>query len=512
MNNTFDDRMLISEIVNRILNCMKINKLYVYGDIENELDNVYIKINRQEFSLEETKKEDAIYYFQINTTDEMKKLISWYNTYKNELNSIVYLKQDCLLDVAEEKLICQKCYIKYFSTQEGVILLIGEIFNYSKVEIPDEFKVLAIMHCYNEIDIIEHTVEYLLQQQLYVYVLDNWSNDGTYEAVDSLKNKYPNQIYLQRFPENGENANYGLFERLQKTEEISKEMSYDWYIHYDADEMRVSPWQDTTLREMIYKADQQGYNLIENTVIDFKITNDTEGNIFMKDAYYDFGHKPTHFQQVKTWKKSDDIELKGTGGHMLQIPNPKIYPLKILNRHYPLRSREQAEKKIFKDRKPRLEKVYKEKGWHGHYFEYSGVSDLLSEVSELLYWNEVDMQKYFIPLFLGCGIRRICVDEKKMQIPGLVNKRIVLYGSGVIGQRFYKQFATINDIVTWVDKKYEYLPNIFGECIKAPCSIKKEKYDYIVIAVKQKEVYNSIINDLQKMGVTNEKIIWIGDY
>ena len=122
-------------------------------------------------------------------------------------------------------------------------------------------------------------------------------------------------------------------------------MNYDWFIHYDADEIRVSFWENVSLRDTIYRVDQLGYNCIENTVIDFKITSNDNQNIFMKDTYFDFGHRKAHFKQVKTWKRTETIELKRSGGHIANVENPSIFPLKMLNRHYPLRSLEQSRKR-----------------------------------------------------------------------------------------------------------------------------------------------------------------------
>ena len=56
-----------------------------------------------------------------------------------------------------------------------------ELFHITIGKQPDEFKVLAIIHCFNEVDIIAQTLEYLFSQQIDVYVMDNWSDDGTYE-------------------------------------------------------------------------------------------------------------------------------------------------------------------------------------------------------------------------------------------------------------------------------------------------------------------------------------------
>ena len=43
-----------------------------------------------------------------------------------------------------------------------------------------------VVPVYNERDVIEETIDRLLRQRLRVHVIDNWSDDGSYEAVQGL--------------------------------------------------------------------------------------------------------------------------------------------------------------------------------------------------------------------------------------------------------------------------------------------------------------------------------------
>jgi len=137
-------------------------------------------------------------------------------------------------------------------------------------DIPQK-KILAIMHVYNEIDFIQESIEHLLNQNIDIIVLDNWSNDGTYEKILELKKKYSQALYIERFP-NESTFYYEWENQLKKTEEISRTYDYDWFIHYDSDEIRLSPWQDITLRQAISFIDYLGYNTIDFTVLDFRPT------------------------------------------------------------------------------------------------------------------------------------------------------------------------------------------------------------------------------------------------
>jgi len=243
-------------------------------------------------------------------------------------------------------------------------------------------------------------------------------------------------------------------------------------------------------------------------VIEFKLTELAPNDIFMQDAYFKIETKKgAHYVQIKTWKKSLDLDVKSSGGHKAVVPKPKLFPLKILNRHYPLRSVEQAKKKIFKDRLPRFEKEQNERGWHTHY--NNGEVDLLSDKKELHLWEDDTFDKYFITLFTSLGVGGVLPDyEINCSARGIIeNKEIIMYGAGGVGQKMYLYCREFCSVVAWVDKKYEYALQMFGEKIQNPSVVKHLKADYIVVAVKKESVFAEIKAELLEMGISEEKIM-----
>lgn len=298
-------------------------------------------------------------------------------------------------------------YVNYGTENlKRVIMLIGKKFEYIKKD--KKLKVLAIIHTYNEEDVIRDTIEYLLKQDIDVYVLDNWSTDNTYNILKELKNIYSEKIALERYPKEKPTENiYNWTEQLHRTEKLAKTLDYDWFIHYDADEIRVTPYlRNITLKEMIEFVDSLGYNAINTTILDFRMT-DKNDNIFAKNTYFEFGRKPTHFMQIKTWKKCEDIDLATTGGHIAQFKNQKVYPLKIINKHYPLRSLKQAKKKVYIDRLPRFEKEKKEKGWHCHYDKIAHDKDFIYDKKNLNKYDKNILEKFTLELISGIGIDKL---------------------------------------------------------------------------------------------------------
>lgn len=88
-----------------------------------------------------------------------------------------------------------------------------------------------------------------------------------------------------------------------------------------------------------------------------------------------------------------------------------------------------------------------------------------------------------------------------------LQNEIIIYGAGVAGATWYKFFEKYVDIVGWVDQEYSYLQQYMP--VESPESILNKKYDYIVIAILQKRIADSVRMYLLKMGVPEEKILWV---
>ena len=234
---------------------------------------------------------------------------------------------------------------------------------------PKKVIVTAIINCYNEADIITEVILYLLQQNLNVIVVDNWSTDGSYETVLSLAKKHP-KLKVTRFPD-APSSYFNLNEQLINTVKISEQHGHGWYIHYDADEIRESPWQNINLQDAVSFVDSLGYNAIDFTLLNFRyLKGDSDYSDIpptKRLRYCEFGDRPEDFRQTKAWKYyGQKVNLNKSGGHRVKFANQKIYPFNFLTRHYPLRSPEQSYQKLYRDRLPRLD-VEKKFGWHRHY-------------------------------------------------------------------------------------------------------------------------------------------------
>lgn len=256
-------------------------------------------------------------------------------------------------------------------------------------------KVAAIIHCYNEVDILPEVVWHLHRQNVNVWVFDNWSTDGTWDACLDLE-RSGLIVKADRYPNTPTNE-YQWANLLRHTEEVAPSIDADWLIHYDADELRYSPWVGVNLAEAIAWVDSLGYNAIDFTVIDFRfLAGDAESKLPYEQSltHFEFGRRPGHFAQVKAWKNNQRVTLVDSGGHNAEFQGRHIFPLKFLTKHYPLRSASQAEKKIFSDRLPRVSTERSERGWHTQYDSFAGEEEISG-------WSPRDLEHWAEQFFLS---------------------------------------------------------------------------------------------------------------
>lgn len=268
--------------------------------------------------------------------------------------------------------------------------------------------VLAIVHVYNETDVLTETIAHLLSQGVDVHIIDNWSDDGTYEIIKSLAAEHPRVTY-ERFPQQ-KVSEFRLELLLKRVESVARsKKEYDWIFLNDADEIRWSPWKDITLQEAFSFVDHCGFNAVDFTVFNFVPTKEGFSD---KDSlktffrYGEFGTLSGYFVQVKAWKNNPRAVLAPSGGHRVSFPGLKIYPIKFLLAHYPIRSTAHGRRKVFKDRLPRFAAQEKKIGWHVQYSGLSQDSSFIGDPEKLICFDRSFYERYLIERISGIGVER----------------------------------------------------------------------------------------------------------
>ena len=290
------------------------------------------------------------------------------------------------------------------STKNLIVVLAGREAEYSATE--KDNKIAAIIHIFNEIDILEVVVRYLRSQGIDVHLIDNWSTDGSYENAQQLA-ALGLCTRVSRFPDNSV-SHYEWARQLEYTSQYASGLDADWIMHYDADEIRCSPWLGVSLGKAIDFVDSLHYTAIDFTVMNFLFTDETPYQRIPLERlrHFDWGRHPTDFQQIKAWKNISSVDIVSSGGHDVEFEGKRTYPLKFLMKHYPLRSSNQANRKLYQQRFPRLRKERAERGWHVQYDSLELVREIkpwrkreLLSFDETTFWSE-----YLIERISGVGI------------------------------------------------------------------------------------------------------------
>jgi len=278
------------------------------------------------------------------------------------------------------------------------------------VTVPDEFRPLALIASYNEIDILPQVVAHFVADGIAVHVLDHWSTDGTFERVCALATQ-TELVTISRFPPQGRQAHFALSPQLREKARIAALHPGRWIIHADSDQVRCSPWSNVSFRRGLFIADRMGFNAIDYTVCEFRpVRGDRAPSEDLKTAmpYFAFGDQPYHFLQIHTWRQGADVvELERAGGHCVSFTGQKVFPYKFILKHFPFRGPEHARRKIFCERLPRFSPQERARGWHYHYDHFKYQDRFLWPEDALLKYDELNTRReHLVELISGIGIVR----------------------------------------------------------------------------------------------------------
>jgi hypothetical protein len=253
----------------------------------------------------------------------------------------------------------------------------------------DPFTVVAIVAAYNEADIIGEAIGALIADGIQVYVIDHMSTDGTATEVEPYLGR--GVIGIEQFSGrdagSAEAEGFGWERILRRKEGLSRELAADWFIHHDADEFRESPWPSTSLRTAIERVDAAGYNAIDFEVLNFAPTTDTEppaGRIRDTLRYYEPAQLFDRVQ-IKCWKNTGlPVDLASSGGHDVTFAGRRVFPIRFLLRHYPIRSQSHGERKVLRERVPRFLATERARGWHVQYDDLEAGASFVRDPTPLV--------------------------------------------------------------------------------------------------------------------------------
>ncbi|EGV19326.1 glycosyltransferase [Thiocapsa marina] len=219
---------------------------------------------------------------------------------------------------------------------------------------------LAILATYNEQRFVRACIENLARQGFETYLLDNESTDGTVEIARQYLGR--GLIAIESLPRDG----FYRWERiLQRKVEIAQTSGHDWFMHVDADEIRLPPPPFRTIHEALGEVDSQGYNAVNFAELCFVPTReepDHDHPQFQDTMRRYYAIRPFPHNRLNLWKRqASSPDLASSGGHQIGFPELKVYPTDFLMRHYLFLSTAHAKEKWI-DRHYDPEEL--ERGWH----------------------------------------------------------------------------------------------------------------------------------------------------
>lgn len=292
--------------------------------------------------------------------------------------------------------------------KKTILAIVDQTSKRQNLRVPDRFCPLSIIATYNERDIAVGVVTALLDDGFDVHVIDNWSEDGTYETLARLD--HPGLV-LERFPADGPAPHYEWRQILKRKTDIAQQHRGRWIVHQDADEIRTSPWPDCSFRKALYIAECMNFNAVDFTVIDFRPIDERFRDGFDVETlidHFEFGRRSGHFSQIKAWRQGRvPVELASSGGHEAVFPERRVFPYKFLLKHYPLRHQEQALRKVFKERRERFAPAERADGMHIQYDAWTVEDQFLWDKEGLIRFDDVETRReYLTELISGIGIIR----------------------------------------------------------------------------------------------------------
>lgn len=249
---------------------------------------------------------------------------------------------------------------------------------------------LAIIAAYNEADIIDETVEDFIGQGCDVTIIDNWSDDGTWQRSQALVAKFGGAVTAERFPAAGLHGKSEWRQLLARKAALAARHPGRWILHADADEHWRSPFAGSTVATTLGLAQAYGANRVRFNIINFRPTDDRGSGGAHGAAldHFGFGDHAMHFMLRRAWLQgAETVDLATTGGHSADFAGVVDFPYRLLIKHYPVRSQEQGARKIFHDRVARWSDHEREVlGWHSHYNAVAGARDLV--------WDKAGLHRF----------------------------------------------------------------------------------------------------------------------
>ena len=221
-------------------------------------------------------------------------------------------------------------------------------------------RAIAIVAAFDEERFVGGCIEHLHRHGVETYLLDNDSTDRTVEIAREHLGR--GLVGVEHVPRDGTYAWRGL---LARKAALASELEADWFLHVDADEIRLPPRPGETLAEALERVGDEGYNAVRFQELTFVPTQehpDHDHARFRETMRWYYPFASGKLDQVKAWRRQPGpVDLVSSGGHVVDFPGLRLSPEPFPMLHYQFLSVPHAIEKY-------VERVYDPDevaaGWH----------------------------------------------------------------------------------------------------------------------------------------------------
>lgn len=237
-------------------------------------------------------------------------------------------------------------------------------------------EIAAVICVRNEQFYIGNCLDYLVENGIGFAVVDNQSCDETINIVRNKKYR-DHLLHFSILPYAGA---FELQAQLECKQRVIEQLSAEWIIHLDADEIIHSYRDGETLGNAIRRIGRDGSNVINlDEFVFLPVNSEYRSNSRYQTirTYYFFEPQPHRLMRI--WRRSALLTNVKSGGHVLD-GNVVLSNESLALRHYIFRNQSHAFSKYTRRRFSDSEVI---RGWHQNRIEKRSSHFAFPPLSEL---------------------------------------------------------------------------------------------------------------------------------
>lgn len=201
---------------------------------------------------------------------------------------------------------------------------------------------LGVLLCFNDGDLLEESVSYLLEQNHDLIAWDHGSTDDTPAILECFR---PHCREIRRVPRDFDF--YELYPAMSRHLIENYVDEYDWISWPDQDEFLEGPARDRSYYECVAEAHDSGIDWIRFHNFNFWCTDEDDPTVpraTLRVRHYSLW--PDCPPRIRSWRARVTNIRRFNHDPLDGTPSPSLFNL----RHYPMRSPAQMRARVLRDR------------------------------------------------------------------------------------------------------------------------------------------------------------------